>query len=188
MSSSKPYTGTSNDRLTALINAANGTNLVEEIDFTYGLPQPTIGPRGENTKVVLTPCAGTLYRGPVTIYYNRLSLDVLNLLPEGFIKPALIDVFPFCMQNVLGNIDDALGLQLEPHEVINVCFDNPQPSYPLTITPNSLAWLPSTYPLVAISASYFDLSTLPDILQSFSAEHTDLGTIPFTVLPAFQSS
>jgi hypothetical protein len=188
MTSSKPYLGTSQDRLTALINAANGTNLVEGVDFTFGLPQATTGPRGENTKVVLTPCAGTLYKGPVTVYYNRLPITVLNDLPVGFVKPVLIDTFPFCMQNALGAIDDALGLVLLPEEVVNICYQTPQDHYPLTITDKSLAWLPGTLTFFAVSSAFLNLETLPSLLPGFSLQHTDLGSITTTVLPGFSSN
>ena len=63
-----------------------------------------------------------------------------------------------------------------------------QPIYQLTITDKSLAWLPGTLTFYAVSAAYYDLSALPNVLPGFGPQHTNLGTLLPAVLPGFSAS
>lgn len=163
MATPKPYGGLSNDRLTALINAYNpGLNRVENVDFTYGQPQEYTDTPGRNTKVTLVPVEGTDYVGPEDIHYWRLPLSVLSLLPAGFVKPVVIDAFPFSIHASLAAINEALGLNLSPSEVEDTVYSEEQSTYTLTaIGANSLAWIDSTYEFqVQLSGDLIPLSSV----------------------------
>ena len=149
MAAPKPYLGISRNRLTDLINEVNGKGRVEGVDFTYGTARPATGPNNENTAITLTPVPGTHYVGPVDVYYNRLPISVLADLPAGSTRKAVLNQFPMWIRNNIAEINEALGLDLDPSEVVNAVYYTPQASYPLTINSTSLAWLPSTYNFAA---------------------------------------
>ena len=147
MAITQPYGGLSNDRLTALINADNpATPVVEGVDFSYGLPQDYSDGTGRNTEVTLTPVAGTHYTSPEDVHYTRLPINVLGLLPAGFVKQVVIDSFPFSIHGSLDAINAALGVDLTPDEVEDTTYPEEQSTYTLhTLGAVSLAWLDSTY-------------------------------------------
>lgn len=140
----KPYGGTSKQRLTDLINSANGTSLIEGIDFEYGPVTPYLDQEGYNSKVTLKSLK--LGKNDTDIHYARLGIDVLSHLPEDFIQAVWIDEFPFEIHAVLDRINEALGLDLVSEEVVDLRFDELQEAYPLRIAPGkSYAWTPSEY-------------------------------------------
>lgn len=143
MSDQKPYSGTSKDRLTALINQDNNTSLVENVDFTYGIPEVFSGNNGRNTRIKLTPLTGE--KSEAYVNYWRLSITALDQLPDGYIEVVQIPQLPFTIHSVLDAINTALGLDLTPDEVVNETHTEPKTSYPLKIRTGSFAWLPSTY-------------------------------------------
>mgnify|MGYP003345125697 CR=1 FL=1 len=167
----RPYGGISRDRLTALINNHNHTNRVEGVDFTYGPVSVAAGVHGENSKITLTPLPGTWYDGPVDVYYTRLSLQVLNNLPQGFTRPAIINQFPFWIHQKLDEINDALGLNLDPSEVVNTKYEHAQGSYRLQIISNtsSHAWVQSYYDFPAALGVELSLSFTADKADGFIA-------------------
>lgn len=140
----KPYGGTSRQRLTDLINSANGSDLIEGIDFEYGDIEPYLDQEGLNTKVTLKSLK--LGKNDTDIHYARLGIDVLGHLPEDFIRSVWIDEFPFGIHAVLDRINEALGLDLVSEEVVDLRFDDLQEAYPLRIVPGkSYAWTESEY-------------------------------------------
>jgi hypothetical protein len=147
MALTQPYGGLSNDRLTALINANNPTTpVVEGVDFSYGPPRDYSDGAGRNTEVTLTPVAGTHYTNQENVHYTRLPIDVLSLLPVGFVRPVVIDSFPFSIHSSLDAINAALGVNLIPDEVEDTTYSEEQASYVLHVLGStSLAWLDSTY-------------------------------------------
>lgn len=155
MASPKPYAGTSRSRLTLMLNLANGVNRVENVDFTYGNPVVEIDlPHGKNTSVVITPVAGTLFRGPVKLHYDRLSINILDSLPAGSIRPAVIPTAPFWMRQHLDEINAALGLDLLPDEVVNDYVTSTASRYRLRIDgTKSHAWIESHYDFVSVRAA-----------------------------------
>lgn len=183
MSSTHPYSGKSKDRLTSLLNAANTAARSENVDFTYGTPE-AIASNGtlENTKVLLTPVAGTPYYGAVEAYYTRLPITVLGNLPSGELAPVVVENVPFYTHDILPQINAALGLDLTTDEVVNDLFMNRETSYTLTISDKSLAWTPSVYVYDAVPriideiGNYigdplngFATPAAGDILSSFSS-------------------
>lgn len=140
----KPYKGLSNDRLTDLINSDNGTTLVEGVDFNYGPVTESAGTGGRNTAIELIPTDTTQYTSSV-VRYTRLPIHVMGLLPEGEVDSVEISELPFTIHQILPKINEALGLDLTPDEVLNTTHTQRHSVYPLTILPGSLAWLPSTY-------------------------------------------
>ena len=140
----KPYGGTSRQRLTDLINSANGLSLIEGIDFEYGPIVPYSDQPGANTKVTLkSHKAGS---NDTDIHYARLGIDVLGHLPVEFLKDIWIDSVPFNIHDILDRINEALGLNLVSEEVVNLRFESLQETYPLRITPGkSYAWRESEY-------------------------------------------
>jgi hypothetical protein len=141
-----PYAGASEDRLTALINQDNMSQLQLGVDFTFGLPSSYSDAQGRNTQVVITPVPGANYAGPETLHYVRLPLTVLEALPEGFIQTVQIPALPFRLSDLLDSINTALGLNLAADEIVDQQFVYPQTSYPLPINQSlSLAWIDSDY-------------------------------------------
>lgn len=147
MATLRPYGGLSNDRLTAIINADNpGTAVQEGVDFTYGEPRAYADAQGRNTVVTLTPVSGTHYAQPEDVHYWRLPISVLSLLPVGFVQPVTIESLPFSIHASLDAINEALGVDLTPDEVVDVTYSEEQQTYTLTaIGSNSLAWYDSTF-------------------------------------------
>lgn len=152
--STTPYAGSSAQRLVALINQDNASNLQLGVDFTFGLPLPYSDAKGRNTQVSLIPSATSKWRSPETIHYTRLSLRVLRELPSGWIQPVLIANAPFSLQDVLDSINSALGINLDIEEIVNVQYDALQATYRLPINEQvSLAWIDSDFVFPAVFAN-----------------------------------
>ena len=150
MARTKPYQGTSHDRLTALINADNGASLHEGTNFTIGTPTVSSGPAGRNTAITFTPVNFHIYQ-PQTLRYKRLSLAVLSSLAVGEILPVTITAIPFTTHSILSVINEALGLNLTTDEVLNEQFTTVEQTYRIKIKDNvsSLAWIDSEFSYVA---------------------------------------
>lgn len=154
MNEIKPYAGKSNDRLTTLINADNRliaeeageeyVDLVEGVDFTYGIMAAAVGPGGRNTKIEIIPTDLDNFTTS-TPGYTRLSIDTLSQLPEDYTDPLEILTYPFSIHDILDEINAALGLDLTPEEVVNTVINTPAMRHPLTINATSVAWIASTY-------------------------------------------
>ncbi len=141
----KPYSDISRDRLTKLINDSNPNQqpLVEWIDFQFGKPLSTTK-TGFNTRVRLKNLNPDK-ASDRDVFYNRLGLDVLGELPEGFIKEVDTGTYEFSIHGAIDAINSALGLDLTIEEVVDRSFVLPQDKYPLTIGNNgSFAWLGDT--------------------------------------------
>lgn len=144
--STTPYAGSSAQRLTDLINSDNDTTLQLGVDFTFGAPSAYVDASARNTKVTMTPVPGTPWPKPEVIHYTRLALTVLDDLPVGWVKPVLISNMPFTLSDMLAAINEALGLNLTPDEIVNTVFSTVQDSYRLPINNNvSLAWIDSAF-------------------------------------------
>lgn len=137
----KPYGGSSSNRLAKLLNRANSTDYVPEIDLEFGLPEQVIGATN-NTRVVVRPKKPGFKTQHIN--YRRLSINALNALPPSELTEVLVEHWPFVPHNELTKINEALGLDLLPHEVINEeIVDTGQTKLPLRISDKSLAWFPS---------------------------------------------
>lgn len=140
----KPYGGSSRQRLTDLINSANKSQLIEGVDFEYGDLQSFSPHPGTNTKVTLRSLRTD--KVDADVFYTRLGIDVLANLPPSLLQKVHLPEPPFSIHDVLDEINRALGLDLEPDEVVNLRYTTPQESYTLRIAPNrSLAWRDSQY-------------------------------------------
>lgn len=165
MTTTQPYAGASSQRLIDLINAQNQSHYQLGVDFTLGSPTPYSDAAGRNTKVILTPLNG-LY-SPIELHYYRLPLTVLNQLPAGDVLPVQIPGVPFTLRGILAQINTALGLNLDPSEVVDQTYSTQQPSYSLPIDESvSLAWLNSAFSFAAqfpapAVASLFPTTSLP---------------------------
>lgn len=158
----KPYSGNSRDRLVKLINDDNGTNYQYGVEYTFGTPSPATGTGGRNTKIRLIPTDSTQY-GQQDISYWRLPLSVLDQLPAGEIDKVKIDALPFKIHDVLDRINEALGIDLAPEEVLNTEYTLPQEKYQLRIASasSSLAWSYSTYNF-AVEADFLNFRYTTD--------------------------
>lgn len=140
----KPYLGLSSVRLTTLINKSNPDQAPLRLgtDFQFGSPHPTTE-SGYNTRVRLQNLNPE--GSDQDIFYNRLGLDVLADLPEGFVSKVAIGSYDFTIHGAINAINAALGLNLKTDEVVDHHFTTPQAKYPLTIgNRGSLAWLDDT--------------------------------------------
>jgi len=118
MATQRPYAGSSAERLTALINKDNNSEIREGVDFYFGVPEAYTDTEGRNTQIVLTPIPGRPFN-PVqkTVFYKRLELAALSRLPEGMVKTVRIEAVPFSIHEILGALNAALGVDLQPDEV-----------------------------------------------------------------------
>lgn len=146
MADTAPYAGLSPQRLTDLINTDNDTTLQLGVDFTFGAPSTYTDSSGRNTKITMTPVAGTNWPKAETIHYTRLALTVLDDLPVGWVKPVLIPSVPFTLSDMLSSINEALGLNLTADEIVNTVYRQAQTSYRLPINNAvSLGWIDSDF-------------------------------------------
>lgn len=132
-----------------MVNRANKKNLVYGVDFIFGIPIADSGVDGRNTKVDVIPLRNLKTYKAADVFYQRLPLNVLNLLPEGFTKPVLIHAVPFRIHQILPRINEALGLDLMPEEVEDALCESVDELYTLTVKEGSLAWLASSVEFVA---------------------------------------
>ena len=137
------YAGTSYQRLLDLITHANGTAKVPGVDYELGLPRTANGlPNGHNTLVSVTPLKEDVIKDTVDLDYCRLNIAILNNLPPGWIQELPIEALPFSIHGLLPAINNALGLDLQPGEVLDETFTTVQPSYRIRIDENiSYAWI-----------------------------------------------
>lgn len=148
--SDRPYGGTSRQRLTDLINAANGTSLIEGIDFEYGTLEELKNHPKHNTRVQLLAKKPGVANARVS--YTRLGIDILAHLPPEMLGEIFIESFPFSVRKSIERINQALGLDLKPEEVENYTFFESRDSYPVRIKKGaSLAWLPSEIKIKAVT-------------------------------------
>lgn len=161
MSTLRPYGGTSVARLTTLVNRANRSNLIYGVDFTFGPPTAEDIDEERNTKIEIVPKDTKRYKA-ADVYYQRLPIYVLNLLPEEFIRPIEIPARPFTIHEVLPKINEALGLDLVPEEVEDTAHDGVSESCLLTLKEGSLTWLPSS---VEVAIRYMVDIPLSSIIQ-----------------------
>lgn len=146
MPTPKPYAGTSLDRLVGLINSDNESVLALDVDFTISAPQELFHPGGRNSVVTLTPVPGTKYKGPQSVFYRRLGIDAIGRLPANFVKNVIINELPFSIHGILGDINEALGVDLSEDEVTDETFALKQDTYPLNVKQDgSYAWVNSSY-------------------------------------------
>jgi hypothetical protein len=134
----QPYKGLSLDRLVAAMNQANGTTFQHGVDFTLGYPVTVANNPSHNTKVVVIVPPNSLYEQFEPIAYTRLDISILDSVAK---QPALLERYPFDVHSSLPQINEALGLDLQPSEVVQAFYQNPQPVFRLEINPNrSYAW------------------------------------------------
>lgn len=141
-----PYAGKSAQRLVEMINADGNTSYALNTDLTFGAVSPYTDSQGRNSRAVVIPTDASTYPRNEYVRYVRLSLSVLDLVPGNVYEPVQIDMLPFTIHSILDKINAALGLDLEPDEVIDEEHREIASTYPLKIrTGGSLAWLPSVY-------------------------------------------
>lgn len=140
----KPYQGDSHALLTQYINKANNSELVEGIDFTYGIPYKNHVGSKRNSQVKLF--SKNRYRFKDTVVnYNRIPISVLSKLSGSEVLPVPILAIPFSIHSILAQINDALGLNLEPNEVENTVYIEKADTYTLRVNTQSLRWLESSF-------------------------------------------
>lgn len=142
----KPYEGADFNRLSDKLNELNSTNHQYFDDYTFGTPILDNSIPGYNTQVDIHPQDKFKYNTQ-TLKYNRLSLSILNNLPEGWITPVRLTKIPFTIHEMLSVINFHLGLTLQASEVENTTYTSEQSEYTLRISSStsSLAWTKSSY-------------------------------------------
>lgn len=141
----KPYAGTSKDRLSALISKSQTPVLPSAVSYVFSNMREGTSSVDGATDITVVASIGSRVDAPEDVSYQRLDIDVLSLLPSEEIElvPAL--EVPFSIHDILGEINTALGINLLPEEVVNEEFTEQSEIFPLTITSESLAWVPSVY-------------------------------------------
>jgi hypothetical protein len=147
MSRIKPYQDTSQARLSELIRKAQSPALSPSVSFIFSTPldddtQSVIG----GTTVTAMAKVGLRTDPALVVKYKRLGADVLWDLPAGELHTFEQIAFPTSVHAALPIINRALGLDLLPEEVVNTqLLTLPENGITITITNNSLAWLPGNY-------------------------------------------
>lgn len=135
------YSGTSKDRLTALINTDNETTLVEGTDFTYGQIEVVLGDSSYNTQVKLIADPST-EKSDVKVKYNRLPITAAETLAGAPITLTEL-TFPLTMRDLITEINVELNLDLDPSEIEDTEYllAPEDDIIVLTIAPNSMGWI-----------------------------------------------
>lgn len=147
MSRIKPYQGTSKERLSQLVRDAQRPPLASTVSFDFNQPIADTDSEVIGATIVETT-AKTSKRTdpPVNVNYKRLSAEVLLDLPPGELLPFDPLLFPTTVHAILPVINQALGLNLLPEEVVNTSLLTiPENGITITITENSLAWRAGSY-------------------------------------------
>lgn len=146
MSRIKPYQGTSQERLSQLIRDAQQPALASTVSFTFDEPVAVVDSPIGATNIMTTAKAGSRIDPPVNIRYKRLSAEVLWDLPPGELLPFDPVIFPTTVHSILPIINQALGINLIPEEVVNTTIMTiPENGITITITEKSLAWKAGDY-------------------------------------------
>lgn len=142
----KPYSGTSSDRLSALIRKAQIPPLPTSVSFSFGTPSVGTKPVPNPTVVSAVASVNGRQEDPVPVDYNRLSGEALHRLPPGELVPYNPITFPTTIHAILPQINEALGINLIAAEVVNTDLPSiPVNGITITIKPTSLAWVPGDY-------------------------------------------
>lgn len=142
----KPYAGTSQTRLSELIRNAQQPPLPTAVQYTFSNLRTGTASVDGATDVTVVASVGPRTDPAIDINYQRLSIDVLSLLPPGFIEEVPVQELPFSIHDILPEINAALGIDLLPEEVVDEVFTEALETYPLTINePASYAWYSSVY-------------------------------------------
>lgn len=158
----KPYAGTSFDRLAALISSAQTPPLPNTVHYVFSDMQGSSDPLDGSTEISVVASIGSRVDPAKVVQYERLSIDVLSLLPDGEVEAVPAIEVPFSTHQILGQINAALGIDLLPEEVVDQVFTEQSELYPLTINNNSLSWLASVF---QFKMSSFDIDlavAIPD--------------------------
>lgn len=159
----KPYAGTSFDRLSALISKAQTPVLPSTVSYTFTDLREGTGPLEGATDITVVASIGSRVDPPEDVTYQRLSIDVLSLLPPGEVVLVPAIEVPFSIHQTLDKINTALGINLLPEEVVDEEFTEQKELYPLTIDGNnSLAWLNSVYQFKMASLDIDLNEAIPD--------------------------
>lgn len=143
MANIHPYAGKSVQRLTQMLNEDGGTSYVHGTDLTFGASSAYTDSQGRNTRTVVHPADHVTFPKDEYVRYIRLDLAVLGLIPGNVYPVVQVDALPLTIHSILDKINEALGLDLEPSEVVNEEHRSIQSEYPLKIA-DSIAWLPGT--------------------------------------------
>jgi len=141
------YSGTSMQRLVAMITADNPVlaNYVYGVDYELrGLAGMPFDPMGRNTTIEFIPVSNKF--NIQTLQYRRLTAAALNPDPQVY-DPLVLPTYPSSTHQVLGRINAILGTQLTTSEVENIIYDKVADEYRLRFTNTSVsyAWLSGDY-------------------------------------------
>lgn len=147
-----PYKGLSTDRFTALIKENNPKTQFPYISFDFAESSVSTEFAGYNSsvdvvskRVVEELDGGVVSYPPQPVAYTRLPLDVLALLPPGELEVVMNLTLPFRIHQILDVLNEAFGLDLLPHEVVDTEYTVRQQFYEIEILDEgNLAWIPGT--------------------------------------------
>lgn len=176
MSRIKPYYGTSEARLSALVRSSQPTPLPSSVQFQFGLPKLSDIPVDGATETTANIVVNGVVIESTLINWRRLSLSALTRLPAQEILEVPYRPFPFSIHDILPEINEALGLSLLPSEVENHTFTRRHDTwphlYPLAIKEAaSYAWY---------SSVYFFKMVNPDLDLAVLFADPDLDGLEFT--------
>lgn len=141
-----PYAGSSHTRLSELIRRAQNPALPESTSFSFSNLRVGSGNFDGDTVVTAVATLGSRVDDPIDVTYRRLGINALSMLPPDVLSVVPARPPPFSIHEILPDINEALGLNLTPDEVLDQLFKESKETYPLTIKQAaSYAWYASVY-------------------------------------------
>lgn len=135
------YTQPAKQILIDLINRKNGTNLRAQ-DFSISDPEVEINAEiGTDTKVTLTPLAGSGYYGVRSQYYSRLNVDTIFGAQPITIQPTTETT----LLEFLPQINAFYGIHLKNEDIYDTAIPAYDVNHPTTPRSVTLAIKPTSY-------------------------------------------
>lgn len=135
------YTQPSKKILIDLINRKNGTNLRVQ-DFSISDPEVDVNAEiGTDTKVTLTPLAGSGYYGVRSQYYTRMNVDTIFGVQPITVQPTT----QVSLSEFLPEINAFYGIHLKEEDIYDTAIPAYDPLHPTAPRSVTLAIRPTSY-------------------------------------------
>lgn len=178
------YSGLSADRLTALINATNKTNLVEGVDFNYGNIKE-VKVVGANTQMQIL-FLGALAGYKDRVFYNRIDLKHLAKIGPETGNELYVASLPTTSHNLVEQLNLLYGTDLRDGDIEFKRYSKIEPVFEIVASAQSLAWIGSIYMTVRYNVlelsdwlGVTELSGLvPPSKLAFRAKHMRREVLP----------
>lgn len=178
------YSGLSAERLTALINATNNTDLVEGVDFNYGAIKE-VKVTGANTQMQIL-FLGDLSGYKDRVFYNRIDLKHLAKSRPQLGQEVYVAKLPTTSHDLIEQLNLLYGTDLRDNDIEFKRYSKIEPVFEIVASAQSLAWIGSIYMTVRYNVlelsdwlGVTELSGLvPPSKLAFRAKHMRREVLP----------